>query len=285
MENETNTGDAALRDISEGASTNTSGGGSGGSGGGSESGGSSGGSGGSATMGNYNKRGRRGRSQEQSSESMNEGGGGQSPINFVVLPTGGEPKENMNQFPYWGAFGTPFAGGFGGGYGGPALVPLEDKSCEILMSLGDVRGEVKDAECSTKQAIMESNTQRQAADLNLHNRLCEAEKASITANFEGRIATKDAFNTLQAQLAKCCCDQEMATMRLENNINEKFCALERRQDKEFDEIRSREATAREADLRERLADCRLRENNQALAQAILGAFQCAGAVPTPVHSH
>ena len=74
---------------------------------------------------------------------------------------------------------------------------------------------------------MVSNSQRQAAELNLHNRLCEAEKAAITANFESRIAVKDTEARVMSRLEECCCENEKMLLGLETRLNEKFCDIEK----------------------------------------------------------
>lgn len=108
----------------------------------------------------------------------------------------------------------------------------------ILNALADIRGEVKDAECATKDAIMESNSQRQNAELSLHNRLCEAEKEAIKANLESRLATKETEATLLARIEECCCENEKMILALETKMNEKFCDLERRElNREIAELR------------------------------------------------
>lgn len=191
-------------------------------------------------------------------------------------------------------------GGFGGAVGGvgitatQAMQPVEDKSCEILMSIGDVRGEVKDASGTVKDSIANSNTQRMAADLSLHNRLCEAEKAAIEGKWAGISATKDVHTALSHQLEMCCCDIKLQNVENRAHINEKFCEtnrniddkvafLERRLDKEFDEIRTREFKAENAALRYQLNDCRIRENNSAIAEVVRRELECAGLLlPTPI---
>lgn len=112
----------------------------------------------------------------------------------------------------------------------------------ILNALADVRGEIKDAEGSVKDAILESNSQRQVAELNLHNRLCEAEKAAIQANYESRIAVKDSEARIMARLEECCCDNEKGILELRNHVDNKFSGLERRAlQEEIDELREEKA--------------------------------------------
>lgn len=99
----------------------------------------------------------------------------------------------------------------------------------ILQALADLHGDVKDAECSVKDSIMVSNSQRQTAELNLHNRLCEAEKASIEAKWAGITQTKETESRLLARVEECCCDNKMMNLDLKQFVTEKFCDLERRE--------------------------------------------------------
>src|SRR5882762_1421738 len=70
----------------------------------------------------------------------------------------------------------------------------------ILQSLADARADIRDVEADIKERISVSDNQRQVAELNLHNRLCEAEKAAIMANYESRIAVKDSEARLMSRI-------------------------------------------------------------------------------------
>lgn len=108
----------------------------------------------------------------------------------------------------------------------------------ILQSLADTRADVRDVEADIKERISISDNQRQVAELNLHNRLCEAEKAAIQANYESRIAVKDSEARLMARLEECCCENEKMILALENHVDKKFSSLERRElEEEIAELR------------------------------------------------
>lgn len=108
----------------------------------------------------------------------------------------------------------------------------------ILQSLADARADIRDVEANVKERISVSDNQRQVAELNLHNRLCEAEKAAIQANYESRLAVKDSEARIMARLEECCCTNEKMILELKNHVDAKFSGLERRalQD-EIDELR------------------------------------------------
>jgi len=112
----------------------------------------------------------------------------------------------------------------------------------ILQSLADARADIRDVEADVKERITISDNQRQVAELNLHNRLCEAEKAAITANYESRIAVKDSESRLMARIEECCCENKEMLLALENRVNDKFCDLEKtRLQDEIAELREEKA--------------------------------------------
>lgn len=132
-----------------------------------------------------------------------------------------------------------------GDYNGDGLLG----DLHILNALNDIHGDVKDAECSVKDSIMVSNSQRQTAELNLHNRLCEAEKAAIDAKWAGITQTKNSEASLMARIEECCCDMKVQNLELKNYIGEKFCDLERRElNRELTELRDEKVDGTNASL-------------------------------------
>lgn len=101
--------------------------------------------------------------------------------------------------------------------------------CTTLAALADVRGEIKDVEAGIKERISVSDTQRMTETLNLHNRLCESEKAAIEAKFEGRLETKDAIEKINNKIEHCCEEQTEALTAFKDFVAEKFCDLEKRE--------------------------------------------------------
>lgn len=232
------------------------------------------------------RRGSGGQSQREQSYQQ-----GNQPI--YLVDSSNNNKENMKECNNYipmplGAFGA------GLGYGGVgAIAPVAatglggdfyafEAAKDAAKNACDAVEATKEAECSIKDSIMMSNSQRQTAELNLHNRLCEAEKAAITANYESRIAVKDSESRLMARIEECCCDMKLMNVEQTNAINEKFCDLERRNDKEFDRIREREDKREIAQLRSSLENCETKENNTELVNGItsglLNALKLGGVI-------
>lgn len=110
--------------------------------------------------------------------------------------------------------------------------------CMILNALSNVNANIKDAESGVKERISISDNQRQVAELNLHNRLCEAEKAAIEAKFEGRLETKEAVEKLSSKIAHGFEELSEEVTEFKEEVMEKFCDIEKtRLQDEIDELR------------------------------------------------
>lgn len=223
------------------------------------------------------RRGRSGRSYGRQENKGNQEFGGKT---VVLVPTPVETKEeNMNNQTI---LPVPVTGyGFGGYGGAPVAAPIAAPvgayegygSWAILQSLTDIATTVKDAECSTKDAIMVSNSQRQTAELSLHNRLCESEKEAIKAGFAAVTATKDAESRLLSEMKEGFCDIRSDIKDVTINVNEKFCDLEHNLDRRFDAIERREDKREIHQLRDQLAQAKESANDSNLAATIINALK------------
>jgi len=192
---------------------------------------------------------------------------------------------------------VPVGGGFGGfggyggaqavapAYGGPALIPLEDKTCEILLAIGDTRSDVKDSESRTGNSIHHLQDTITTNQFTTLSKICDVEKEAIRNNGELSAKILQTENALSRQIETCCCDLKLQHAEDRAHQDEKFCALERRTDKDFADIKEREDARQIRTLQEDLALCKNTQNNSALAAAMIEAMKCAGViVPAPTTS-
>lgn len=194
-----------------------------------------------------------------------------------------EPKNNMYTQPT--ILPVPISGFGFGGYGAAAapVAPAvgygnDYGSFAVLQALNNIHGDVKDAECSVKDSIMVSNSQRQTAELANLTRVCDVEKEAIKAGFESRLEAKETKADLLARIEECCCDMKLMNVETRNFITEKFCDLERRTDKDFASIKEREDAREIANLRLALTKCETLENNTGLASSIINALKSTGVI-------
>lgn len=117
--------------------------------------------------------------------------------------------------------------------------PTADYStCTTLAAIADIRADVRDVEADVKERVSISDNQRQVAELNLHNRLCDAEKAAIEAKWAGITQTKDSEMHLKSAIDHCCEEQTEALTAFKDFVAEKFCEIEKtRLQDEIDELR------------------------------------------------
>lgn len=131
-----------------------------------------------------------------------------------------------------------------------------------------------------RESIQNESIRRNNADLSLHNRLCESEKAGIEAKYESQIRTlevahatdknvDDRFEKLRDVLIdrtdKLDSKIDLTAKRIEDKVEcveEKLCDFERRTTKEFAHTRERELIAEKQELRDRL---QATEHNSILA--------------------
>jgi|SRR6187551_2293963 len=87
--------------------------------------------------------------------------------------------------------------------------PSYGVDCNTLATLSGVRSDIKDVEAGLERRISISDTQRHTADLSIHNKVHEAEKAAMEAKFAAVSETKD------------------SERRMTKLFEEKFCELEK----------------------------------------------------------
>lgn len=240
----------------------------------------------------------------QSGGGMGEQGGN-NPVSVFIVPQS-EQEESMNTptilpIPVsgYGAFGgypAPVAPAVAPAYGGLGT-DFYSYNAALMASENACRGieATKESEADVKDAIMLANTQRQVAEFNNLNRVCEVEKEAIKAGFEARLesketkagllaAIKDSTTDLSRQLEMCCCDIKLQNVENRAHLNEKFCetnsnidnkffGLERRMDKEFDAIRERECQSREAALRDQVVALQTTQNNGSIVSSLVAALE------------
>lgn len=87
--------------------------------------------------------------------------------------------------------------------------PSYGVDCNTLATLSGVRSDIKDVEAGLSHRIAISETQRQNADLSIHDKVFNAEKAAMEAKFAAVSETKD------------------SERRMTKLFEEKFCELEK----------------------------------------------------------
>lgn len=128
-----------------------------------------------------------------------------------------------------------------------------DPVSEVAASgICDLRSEVRDVEADVKDAIQSLSNKTTMEAFNLHNRLCESEKAAIEAKFAGMLETKAAVEKLTAEIDHCCEEQTEALSAFRLEVKDQFCAIERRELER--EIKALQAAALEASNAKQTAD-------------------------------
>lgn len=115
-------------------------------------------------------------------------------------------------------------------------------TCTTLAALADLAGNVRDVEADVKDAIQLLSNKTSMDTLNLHNRLCESEKAAIEAKFEGRLETKDAVEKINTNTNHAVEELSEEVSEFKEEVMEKFCEIEKaRLQDEIDELRQAKA--------------------------------------------
>lgn len=111
-----------------------------------------------------------------------------------------------------------------------ALRPAYSESGMIAAdNVCGLRADVRDVEADIKDAIQLSNTQRMTETLNLHNRLCDSEKAAIEAKYEGKLETKEAVEKINANTNHGFEEVTEFLVAFQKDVDEKFCELKERE--------------------------------------------------------
>lgn len=108
---------------------------------------------------------------------------------------------------------------------------LTDKSVELVAANGisDLRRDVQEIKADIRESIQNESIRNATATLNLHNRLCESEKAAIEAKFEARIETLKATKDIEEKMD-----------HFKEEVFEELCDLDRRISEQFTHDREEE---------------------------------------------
>lgn len=153
--------------------------------------------------------------------------------------------------------------------------PLDEVTAQ---NTSDLKLAVWQAEADAQKAIQVLTNLINANNLNLHNRLCESEKASIESKFEGRLETKDAVVKLTDKIDHCCEESTEAINSFEKSVSDKFCDLERRIDSKFCDLRERELQAEISALKVELAESAAAAQTGNITSAVVAALKASGVI-------
>lgn len=179
---------------------------------------------------------------------------GQSPINFIMVPTpGGEGQENSMNCNHPTILPVPIGGLGGYGYGAAAPVApaygglsgdFYSYQAALMASENACKAaeNVKDSEADIKDSIQILSNNLDAKNLVLLQKVCDNEKAAIENRAILLASTKEDKNQLQMQIAECCCDMKTQNLELKQFITDKFCDVEKtRLNDEIAELRQEKA--------------------------------------------
>jgi hypothetical protein len=93
--------------------------------------------------------------------------------------------------------------------------PSYGVDCNTLATLSGVRSDIKDAEAGIERRIAISDTQRQNADLSIHDKVFNAEKAVLEAKFAAVSETKDSERRMTKLMEEKFCDLEKGRLQAE----------------------------------------------------------------------
>lgn len=150
----------------------------------------------------------------------------------------------MGGFGMGGMMWPMMMGGFGGGFGLDYLYPwlnnsqhisdgfrdqqlntqISDARTDINRGFGDVQlgiAGINQNLCQTGNGITAAiNNGFSSAEIAANGR----QMANMQQAFAAQTATSQGFNSVQSQLAQCCCDQRLASAQLQNVIQSENCA-------------------------------------------------------------
>lgn len=131
-----------------------------------------------------------------------------------------------------GGWGNGF-GGFGGGWGMDGIYPWMNQA--NLTSNGFQNQMLNDNVTSIRDGISNLATQLCDSTGNIQMALCNGfagveqgantrQMADMQTAFAAQTAMSQGFNSVQSQLAQCCCDNRLATANLGSDIAREACA-------------------------------------------------------------
>ena len=113
----------------------------------------------------------------------------------------------------WGNNGN---GGGGGNYGAGNLYPWMNQSDQINGGFRDQM--LNDNITSIRDGIYGINNQLCNGFAGVNTAITNAQMADMQQAFAAQAAMNQGFNSLQSQLAECCCDNRLATVQTQNIV-------------------------------------------------------------------
>lgn len=153
--------------------------------------------------------------------------------------------------------------------------PLDEVTAYAAM---DIKHEIWKAESDVQKAVQVQTNLINTNNLNLHNRLCESEKAAIEAKFEAKLETRDAVLKLNEKIDHEVEEVSEQLDSFEKSVDNKFCSLERRIDKQFCDLRERELQEEIRDLKNELSESNQSTLTANIVTQILAAIGVAPAL-------
>lgn len=136
----------------------------------------------------------------------------------------------------------------------------------------DIKHEIWKAESDVQKAIQVQTNLLNTNNINLHNRLCESEKAAIEAKYESRLEIKDAVVRLNEKVDS---ESEIVKNKInhfERSVSDKFCDLERRLDKNFCELKERELQEQICSLKGQLTSANSASQTASIVAQVIDAL-------------
>lgn len=146
--------------------------------------------------------------------------------------------------------------------------PLDEVTAYAAM---DIKHEIWKAESDVQKAIQVQTNYINQNNLNLHNRLCESEKAAIEAKYESIIAIKDNTLAVIKEVEHCCEENTEMLTAFEKSVDEKFCNVEKLISDKF-------CAAEKQILLDRIATLESAANSGTIASAVASALKTTGVI-------
>lgn len=120
----------------------------------------------------------------------------------------------------WGNNG----GGFGGGNGG--IYPWMNQSNQISDGFRDqmINGTINGIQSNVTSGFGDIQTALCGGFAGVNAAIANANTASLERSFAAQSAVSSGFNSMQAQLAQCCCDNRLATCQTQNIVQNEGAA-------------------------------------------------------------
>lgn len=132
--------------------------------------------------------------------------------------------------------------------------------------------EVWKAESDVQKAIQVQTNLINVNNLNLHNRLCESEKAAIEAKYESKLETRDAVVKINEKIDHEVEEVAEQLSAFEKDTAEKFCDVEKLIIKGFDDLKLREKDEEIRELKRELSEGDSAKQTADIISAVLAAI-------------